>query len=161
MEPVLESPAEEIARLRSRLAQVTAELAAATAALENEAAARRRSDEARRESEREWRLTVDHIPGLVALLSATGYVEVINRQLSEYFGQTLEELRHWGTNDTVHPEDLPHVVEVFTRSIESGAPYSIRQRFRRSDGVYRWVSGRAEPMRERSGPRRPPWALTR
>ena len=151
MEPVLESPAEEIARLRSRLAQVTAELAAATAALENEAAARRRSDEARRESEREWRLTVDHIPGLVALLSATGYVEVINRQLSEYFGQTLEELRHWGTNDTVHPEDLPHVVQVFTRSIESGDPYSISQRFRRSDGVYRWFENSGFPLRDAEG----------
>jgi PAS domain S-box-containing protein len=151
VEPVLESPAEEIARLRSRLAQVTAELAAATAALENEAAARRRSDEARRESEREWRLTVDHIPGLVALLSATGYVEVINRQLSEYFGQTLEELRHWGTNDTVHPEDLPHVVQVFTRSIESGDPYSISQRFRRSDGVYRWFENSGFPLRDAEG----------
>lgn len=151
MEPVLESPTEEIARLRSSLAQVTAELAAATEALEHEAAARRRSDEVLRESEREWRLTVDTIPGLVALLSATGYVEVVNRQLLEYFGQTLEELRHWGTNDTVHPEDLPHVIEAFTRSIESGAPYSISQRFRRSDGVYRWFDNSGFPLRDAEG----------
>ena len=151
VEPVLESPAEEIARLRSSLAQVTAELAAATEALEHEAAARRRSDEVLRASEREWRLTVDTIPGLVALLSATGYVEVVNRQLLEYFGQTLEELRHWGTNGTVHPEDLPHVIEVFTRSIETGAPYSINQRFRRSDGVYRWFDNRGFPLRDAEG----------
>lgn len=151
MEPVLESPTEEIARLRSSLAQVTAELAAVTEALEHEAAARRRSDEVLRESEREWRLTVDTIPGLVALLSATGYVEVVNRQLLEYFGQTLEELRHWGTNDTVHPEDLPHVIEAFTRSIESGAPYSISQRFRRSDGVYRWFDNSGFPLRDAEG----------
>ena len=151
MEPVLESPAEEIARLRSSLAQVTADLAAATEALEHEAAARRRSDEALRRSERESRLIVDGIPGLVAVLSATGYVEVVNRQLLEYFGQTLEELRHWGTNDTVHPEDLPHVIEAFTRSIASGTPYSIRQRFRRSDGVYRWFDNSGCPLRDAEG----------
>ena len=42
--------------------------------------------------------------------------------------------------DTIHPEDLPHVIEAFTRSIASGSPYEIVQRFRRSDGVYRWFS---------------------
>ncbi|HYY57954.1 MAG TPA: PAS domain-containing protein, partial [Pyrinomonadaceae bacterium] len=121
-----------------RVAQRTRELSAANEALQKETAERRRAEEALRESERESRLILDNIPGLVGLLSATGYVEVVNRQLLEYFGQTLEELRHWGTNGTVHPEDIPHVAEVFTRSIESGTPYNIVQRFRRSDGVYRW-----------------------
>src|ERR687894_520560 len=96
-------------------------------ALKREIAERRRAEAALREAERESRLIVDNIPGLVALLAATGDVEVVNRQLVEYFGQTLEELRHWGTNDTVHPEDLPHVIEVFSRSIESGSPYTIVQ----------------------------------
>jgi CheY-like chemotaxis protein len=31
---------------------------------------------------------LDSIPGLVALLTSTGDVEVVNRQLVEYFGQT-------------------------------------------------------------------------
>jgi PAS domain-containing protein len=71
---------------------------------------------------REWHLIMDALPGLMALLTATGEVEVVNRKLLEYFGQTLEELRNWGTNGTVHPEDLPHVTEVFTRSIASADP---------------------------------------
>ena len=103
------------------------------------------------ESERESRLIVDNIPGLVALLSATGYVEVVNRQLLEYFGQTLEELRQWGTNGTVHPDDLPHVVEVFTKSIASGTPYEIVQRLRRGDGVYRWIQNSGFPLRDTKG----------
>jgi PAS domain S-box-containing protein len=97
------------------------------------------------------RSILDNIPGLVALLTATGDVEVVNRQLLEYFGQTLEELRHWGTNGTIHPEDLPHVVEVFSRSLASGSPYEIVQRFRRSDGVYRWFTNRGFPLRETDG----------
>ena len=94
---------------------------------------------------------MDSIPGLVALLTAAGDVEVVNRQMLEYFGQTLEELRQWGTNDTIHPEDLPHVIEVFTRSIGSGSPYEILQRFRRSDGVYRWFTNSGFPLRDSNG----------
>jgi PAS domain S-box-containing protein len=103
------------------------------------------------EGERQSRLILDNIPGLVALLSASGYVEVVNRQLMEYFGQTLEELRDWGTNGTVHPEDLPHVVEVFTKSITSGTPYEIVQRLRRADGIYRWIQNSGFPLHDGSG----------
>ena len=137
--------------LDERLAQRTSEFAAANEELKKETTERRRAEEGLRESERESRLIVDNIPGLVGLLSATGSVEVVNRQLSEYFGQTLEELRQWGTNGSVHPEDLPHVVEVFTRSIESGSPYNIVQRFRRSDGAYRWFENSGFPFRDAEG----------
>jgi PAS domain S-box-containing protein len=104
-----------------------------------------------RERERESRLIVDSIPGLVALLTATGDVEVVNPPLMEYFGQTLEELRQWGTNGTVHAEDLPHVVEVFSQAIATESPYEIVQRFRRSDGVYRWFENRGFPLRDAEG----------
>ena len=53
--------------------------------------------------------------------------------------------------DTIHPEDLPHVIDVFTRSIASGSPYEIVQRFRRSDGVYRWFANRGFPVRDTNG----------
>ncbi len=46
---------------------------------------------------------------------------MVNRQLLEYFGQTLEQLKAWGTNDTIHPEDLPHVIDVFSRSPAAGS----------------------------------------
>ncbi|MFL5575565.1 MAG: PAS domain-containing protein [Gemmatimonadaceae bacterium] len=137
--------------LDERVGQRTSELASANAELKKAVVERRRAEEALRTSARESRLIVDSIPGLVGLLTPTGEVEVVNRQLLEYFGQTLEELRQWGTNGTVRPEDLPHVVEVFTRSIASGTPYDIVQRFRRSDGVYRWFQNSGFPVRDTNG----------
>jgi PAS domain S-box-containing protein len=104
-----------------------------------------------RESERNARLLVDSIPGLVALLTAGGEVEFVNRQIIEYTGRTLEELKHWGTDDTVHPEDLPHVIQAFTQSIASGSPYEIVQRLRRSDGLYHWFQNNGFPLRDASG----------
>ena len=97
------------------------------------------------------RLVVDSIPGLVALLTSGGEVEFANHHILEYTGQTLEELKGWGTNGTVHPEDLPHVVDVFTQSIGSGDPYEIVQRLRRSDGAYRWFQNSGFPLRDASG----------
>jgi PAS domain S-box-containing protein len=109
------------------------------------------ANEALRESEHNSRLLVDSIPGLVALLTADGEVQFVNRQILDYTGRTLEELKQWGTNDTVHPEDLPHVIHVFSQSIASGSPYEIVQRLRRSDGLYHWFQNSGFPLRDASG----------
>jgi PAS domain S-box-containing protein len=113
------------------------------------------SSQGLKNSQIESRLIIDSIPGLVAVLTPAGDVEMVSRQVLEYFGRTLEELRQWKAGDAVHlavhPEDLPRVIEVFTRSISQGAPYEIVQRFRRSDGVYRWFQNRGFPLRDPDG----------
>jgi len=136
--------------LDERVAQRTRELAAANEALKTEAEERHRAEESLRDSERMSRMILEAIPGMVALLTPTGEVEVVNRQLLEYFGQTLEELKHWGSNGTIYPEDLEHVIENFSRAIGSGEPYEIVQRFRRFDGVYRWFQNSGFPLRDAS-----------
>jgi len=137
--------------LDQRVAQRTAELAAANEVLRKEVAERRRAEEALAAGKRNLRLIVEGIPGLVALLTPAGEVELVNPQLVEYCGRTLEELRLWGTSDTVHAEDLPRVVQVFARSITSGDPYDFEARIRRFDGVYRWFQVRGLPVRDADG----------
>ncbi|SIO63156.1 PAS domain S-box-containing protein [Bradyrhizobium erythrophlei] len=109
------------------------------------------AEQALRESERSSRSAIDGIAGLVAIMAPNGELETVNRQVFEYFGQSLEELKNWGTSDAVHPEDLPHVVELFKRVIASGNPYHIDQRLRRFDGEYRWFETRGVPVRDDSG----------
>ena len=111
----------------------------------------KRAEEALRESERESRLIVDSIPGLVVALAPDGEVEFVNRQGVEFFGQPLEELKHWGTNGAIHPEDLPRLIEDFTDAIASGRPFEWEVRGRRFDGVYRWFQSRGYPLRDASG----------
>ena len=102
-------------------------------------------------SEERFRLIVDSIPGFVCTLNAEGEVELLNRQLLEYFGKTTEELKDWSTSDAVHPDDLPRVIEAWTRSVETGQMYDIELRQRRADGVYRWFQSRALPTRDAEG----------
>jgi formate hydrogenlyase transcriptional activator len=112
---------------------------------------RKRNEAALRESEQRLRRIVDTVPGFVCTLSAAGEVELVNRQVLEYFGKTTEELKNWGTSNVVHPEDLPRVIDAWKRSVETGQPYDLELRQRRVDGVFRWFQSRAFPARDPEG----------
>jgi PAS domain S-box-containing protein len=109
------------------------------------------AEQALRESERSSRSALDGIAGLVAVLAPNGEIETANRQCLEYFGRSLEWLKNWGTNDAVHPEDLPPVLELVERGIASGIPFNFELRLRRFDGEYRWFENRHVPIRDDSG----------
>src|SRR5262245_3889288 len=120
-------------------------------ALSEDITERKRAQEALRASERNARLIVDSIPGLVVRMSAAGEVEVANRQLLEYFGKRLEDIKNWTTSGVVHPEDLPRAIEIASNSFATGDPYEMEIRVRRFDGVYRWFQCRGLPLRDAEG----------
>ena len=113
---------------------------------------RKRVEEALRERELEARLVVNTIPGLVASLTPAGEVEVVNDQLVEYCGQGLEAMRQWGTNGTVHPEDVPHVAGIFARG-DRVRPSPTRSKGASgvSTALYRWFQIRGLPLRDTRG----------
>ena len=84
-------------------------------------------------------------------MTPEGAVEIVNRQILDYFGKTLEELKAWSSTDAVHPDDLPGVIAGWTRSIESGQPYESEHRQRGADGVYRWFHVQGLPVRDADG----------
>jgi formate hydrogenlyase transcriptional activator len=102
-------------------------------------------------SEESFRLIVETIPGLVAVMTPTGAVEHVNRRVLEYFGRTLDELKEWGTSDAVHPTDLPLVIAAWQHAVEAGEPYEFEHRIRRFDGEYRWFQSRGLPLRDSAG----------
>ncbi len=112
---------------------------------------RKRAEEALRSNEQSLRLIVDTIPGLVCTMSAAGEVELLNRQVLEYFGKTTEELKNWATSDAVHPDDLPRLIDAWRHSVETGQPYEYELRQRRADGMYRWFQARGLPLRDTEG----------
>jgi PAS domain S-box-containing protein len=102
-------------------------------------------------SEESFRLIVETIPGLIAVMTPAGEVEHVNRQVLEYFGRTLDELKQWGTSDAVHPDDSPRVNAAWRQAIETGQPYEFEHRIRRHDGEYRWFQSRGLPLRNAEG----------
>jgi PAS domain S-box-containing protein len=120
---------------------------------------RRRPEEAQhapwwlRSSERKhhFRSINDSIPALCALMTPAGELELVNRQILEYFGATLEELKGWATGYCFHPEDRPDALARWRESLETGHPYESEARLRRADGVYRWFHMRSLPLRDTEG----------
>jgi PAS domain S-box-containing protein len=87
----------------------------------------------------------------VAALTPAGEVDLVNHQLVEYCGQGLDDMKQWGTNGTVHAEDLPRIGPIFAQSIAAGEPYDFEARIRRFDGAYRWFQVRGLPLRDSNG----------
>ena len=120
---------------------------------------RRRSEETQRAHwwlsssarEHHFRSVGDDIPGLAALMTPAGQVEIANRQVLEYFGATLNELKGWAIADTVHLDDLPDVLAAWRGAVETGHPYDVEARLRRADGVYRWFHTHGFPLRDTDG----------
>jgi PAS domain S-box-containing protein len=109
---------------------------------------RKRAEETVRASEYKFRLAVESIPGLVAITTAKGELEVVNGQVLKYFGKKLEELQSWHTTDAVHPDDLPRVLTEWKYAVETEQPHDSEHRLRHADGVYRWFQARALPLRD-------------
>ena len=112
---------------------------------------RKRAEEALRASEINFRQIVDSIPGLVCTLSPSGELELLNRQLLEYFGKTLEDLKDWATSDIIHPDDRPRAIGLSASSISARASFDIELRCRRADGIYRWFQASGRPARREDG----------
>jgi formate hydrogenlyase transcriptional activator len=109
----------------------------------------KRAEQAVRASEERLRLIVDNIPGLIGTRAATGEPEFVNRQMLEFFGQSLEQLPDW--TSLIHPDDRERVVNLWRRSIETGQPYDVEHRAKRADGVFRWLHARGQPLRDADG----------
>ena len=112
---------------------------------------RKRAEEALQASELTTRLIVDSIPGLVVRMTAAGEVEAVNRQLLEYFGKSLEDIRSWTKSGIIHPEDLARAIEIAGHSFATGDPYEMEIRIRRFDGVFRWFQARGLSVRDAEG----------
>jgi len=139
-------------RVRTQaLERSTRDLLDTNEALEREIAERKTAKEALQVRELSLRLLVDSIPAPVAVMAPSGEVETVNKPNLEYFGKTLEDLRKWGSSDAVHPDDLPHAIEIWMEAIQTGQPYDVKQRLRRFDGVYRWFGVHGFPLRDPDG----------
>src|SRR4029077_1393121 len=115
-------------------------------------AERKLVEEGLRQSEERFRLVLDSIGAHVMVTTSEGELEFVNQPSLDYFGKTLEELKRWLTSNViVHPDERANAIAVWRRSVEKGVSYDVDNRFRRSDGVYRWFHVHGRPQRDAQG----------
>ena len=101
--------------------------------------------------EGEWRELVATLPQIVWITRPDGYHVYFNQQWMDFTGLTLAASLGDGWNPPFHPDDRPLASRLWADATRTGDPYEIEYRLRRHDGVYRWMLGRAVPLRDESG----------
>ncbi|UGY09349.1 PAS domain-containing protein [Phyllobacterium pellucidum] len=111
------------------------------------------AQEALHDRERELSLLVDMVPSNLWRLTPQGETTLVNKRMADFLGMDLEDTQQLAVVfDTIfHPDDAGEVEAVLGSCLRTGERFSMKYRLRRSDGVYRWMSGRAEPLRDEDG----------
>ncbi|HTS50609.1 MAG TPA: ATP-binding protein [Bryobacteraceae bacterium] len=107
-------------------------------------------DEVEKERER-FAFMAESMPQKIFTASPTGESLYLNKLWMDFTGLPFEQLKEWGWEQFIHPDDLEESLRVWRRSIETGQPLQLTNRFRRADGVYRWHLNRARAMRNAEG----------
>lgn len=103
------------------------------------------------DSEARFRTLADTMPQMVWSTLPDGYHDYYNARWYEFTGAPEGTTDGEGWNDMFHPDDREHAWAVWRHSLTTGDPYQIEYRLRHFDGTYRWVLGRALPIRAADG----------
>ena len=131
--------------------------ASALSRLEARRAARekRATDEENRaalaESDVRFRTLADTMPQMVWSTLPDGYHDYYNARWYEFTGAPAGTTDGEGWNGMFHADDQARAWTVWRHSLATGEPYQIEYRLRHFDGTYRWVLGRALPIRNAEG----------
>ena len=112
---------------------------------------RKEAEEARRASAERFRFLAESMPQKIFTAAPNGDVDYFNQQWMEFTGLTFEQIRDWGWQQFIHPDDLEENVRRWKHSIETGDSFELEHRCRRRDGEYRWHLSRAHAMRDAEG----------
>ncbi|MBB3545117.1 MULTISPECIES: PAS domain-containing sensor histidine kinase [unclassified Rhizobium] len=101
----------------------------------------------------ELSLLVDMVPSHLWRLTPDGTTTLVNKRMADFLGLDVSNVSSLeSVMDTIfHPDDVEAVGVELTRCLASGDRFSMRYRLLRADGAYRWMSGRAEPLRDQDG----------
>lgn len=112
--------------------------------------ASRATEQRLRESEGRFRQLTEAMPQIVWTAGPDGAVRYHNARWYELTGLD-PRAGDPGWLAAVHEDDGKKVAAAWRRSVETGAPYEVVQRFRRRDGQYRWHLSRGVPVRGPDG----------
>ncbi len=102
--------------------------------------ARKYDAEALSESEIRFRAVVNQAAAGVAELDLRGNHKLVNETFCKLLGYTESELLQLNLRDIVYPEDLPHCLKLFEKTIKTGESQVAEKRLIRRDGEIVWIS---------------------
>ncbi|WP_230482830.1 sensor histidine kinase [Sphingomonas sp. Leaf21] len=103
------------------------------------------------DSEQRFRTLADTMPQMVWSTLPDGFHDYYNARWYEFTGMSDGSTDGEGWNGMFHKDDQERAWARWRHSLKTGEPYQIEYRLRHRDGTYRWVLGRALPIRDGEG----------
>ena len=103
------------------------------------------------QSEAEFRTITEAMPQIVWATRPDGYHDFYNARWYEFTGMPEGSTDGEGWQGLFHEEDQPEALKRWHHALKTGDPYEIEYRLRHHTGPYRWVLGRAQPVRDLDG----------
>jgi PAS domain S-box-containing protein len=104
-----------------------------------------------RDNEAKFQAIANSIDQMIWTTLPDGYHDYYNNRWYEFTGVPYGTTDGEGWNDVFHPEDQERAWSRWQHSLDTGEPYEIEYRLRHRSGEYRWVLGRAQPLRDTDG----------
>lgn len=88
------------------------------------------------------------MPQMLWTTTADDYHDYFSQRWYDYTGLTREQSLGTGWQLTFHPDDMPVTTNRWAHSLATGEEYTTEYRCRRANGAWRWMLGRALPLRD-------------
>lgn len=98
-----------------------------------------------RDSEHRFRAIADTAPVLIWVTQEDRTRAFVNQAYVAYHGGSYEDARLGDWREMVHPDDQADVLEQSIRGEATRQPFELEARYRRADGVYRWLRSYSRP----------------
>ncbi|KAI5203811.1 hypothetical protein E4T38_05036 [Aureobasidium subglaciale] len=103
------------------------------------------------QNERQFEDITNMIPQMIWTTTPTGQHDYYSRRWYEYTGLSVDQSLGNGWENPFHPDDMELTGKRWAHSLASGEEYRTEYRCQSKDGDWRWMLGRAVPMKDSSG----------
>lgn len=98
-----------------------------------------------RESEHRFRSVADTAPVLIWVTNADRSRAFVNQAYVAFHGGTYEDARTADWRAALHPDDHERIARESIAGETTGKPFALEGRYRRHDGVWRWLKSFSRP----------------
>jgi PAS domain S-box-containing protein len=112
---------------------------------------RKRAERALAESEERFRSIANSAPVPMWVSRRRGKRAFVNRAYQDFLALPLQEAMDFDWRKAIHPDDLARIIKEQRAGESSLQPFGLEARYRRGDGVWRWLRSQSQPRWGPSG----------